>query len=134
MVGALSFPFHTIAMAVVAPASMRYQTVGDWQVKDTTLVVTVADTGEMRSNLLVGIHEAVEATIFLVNGGKEKDVDAFDHAWDEKRSPYEEAGNDPAASYHRAHVIATLVERHSRFTVLVGEGQEQGDDDGRIGG
>ena len=99
-----------IIINVVAPVAMRYQTVGDWQVYEHTLGVTVADSGNALTNLFVGLHEAIEAVLFLDRGGSEEAVDKFDMQWKNSRA-YDEAGDDPTAPYHREHVLATIIER-----------------------
>lgn len=98
-----------VSIQMVPPAEMRYQTVGDWQVKGNTLIVKVARSGDARTDMLVAIHELCEAFTFLENGGHELDVDRFDKGW--KSKVYNEAGDDPKAPYHEEHVLATIIER-----------------------
>src|SRR2546430_2513030 len=99
-----------ITITVVPPAEMRYATVGDWQRKADRIVVTVAQSGDSRSDLLVGLHEAIEAVLCDAHNVTEKDVDAFDFGW-KNDATYDEPGDDPAAPYHSEHVLATIIER-----------------------
>jgi hypothetical protein len=99
-----------VSIQMVPPGEMRYQTVGDWQVKGNVLTITVAKSGDSRSDMLVAIHELVEAFVFLQHGGKESAVDAFDKNW-KGEFYFDEAGDDPEAPYYNEHVLATIIER-----------------------
>jgi hypothetical protein len=103
----------------VPPADMRYDTVGDWQVVGGTLKITVADPpgAPATSGLLIAIHELVEAVLCLATGVTEEQVDAWDQTY---HGDYEdEPGADPAAPYHREHMMGELVERLVAFALFV---------------
>lgn len=87
--------------------SQRYPTVGDWQFLPGGLHVSVSDTHDRMSNLLVALHEVVEAILCEANGVEEKAVDEFDIKHPELLEP----GQDPKAPYHRQHMVAEMVER-----------------------
>jgi hypothetical protein len=99
-----------VQINIVPPSEMRYATVGDWQhhVKNgkQTLVITVADTGDSGSNMLVAIHELVEATLCDQNGVTEAQVDK----WDKDHADADEPGEVKGAPYFAEHHIATSVE------------------------
>lgn len=96
-----------IIIETVKHSEQRYATCGDWQYIGDELVVRVSDTGDVLSNVLVGIHELVEAVLCKANGIPESAVDFFD-----KTNPeLEEPGNSPEAPYHKQHVVAEIVER-----------------------
>ena len=93
--------------------NQRYETCGDWQFMPNGLHINVSDTGNRMSNLLVAIHEIVEAVLCEANGIKEKDVDAFDIEFEKNRTneSLDEPGDDVKAPYHKQHKIADVVER-----------------------
>ncbi len=102
-------PTLILQIEVIPHGEQRYNTVGDWQFFGGELVVKVSDTGDRHQNLLVGLHEVVEAFLCQARGVKESDVDAFDKTFE--RESVEEPGEDPQAPYHREHMAADVVER-----------------------
>jgi hypothetical protein len=94
--------------------NQRYETAGDWWFDgDGNLQITVSMTGDERHEVLIGLHEFVEAILCRANGVKEVDVTAFDVAFEEKRAigNIDEPGNDPNAPYFLEHQVATQVEK-----------------------
>jgi hypothetical protein len=91
----------------------RYETVGDWQIIDGEVVITVSDTGEWLYNALVALHELVEFLICHDRGITQEAVDKFDIDFESRRSAdnEDEPGDEPEAPYENAHSIATGVER-----------------------
>ena len=91
----------------------RYATTGDWQINNGHLHVSVSEMGDWRMNVLVGIHEAIEAVLCTANGITQQAVDKFDMAFEARRGPLslDEPGDDDRAPYYRQHQIATGVER-----------------------
>ena len=102
-----------LKVEVIDHRDQRYETCGDWQIDlDGTICVKVSDTGDRRSNLLVGIHETVEAMLCREHGVLEMDVDSFDINFDlSHKLDEEEPGEDPKAPYFKEHAIADVVER-----------------------
>ncbi len=104
-------------------SKMRYPTAGDWTIDpDHALVIVVADTGDWRYNLLIALHETVEAALCHHRGISEAAVTAFDKGHELQRriaaegmpaDPYvsAEPGDHPAAPYRREHFFATSIER-----------------------
>lgn len=93
-----AIPFH----------QMRYATAGDWLSDGAgAITIQVADLGDWRMNLLVGIHELVETALCDVRGIAEPDVKAFDKAHLDSDDP----GSLPDAPYHKEHVFAEAVEK-----------------------
>jgi len=69
---------------------------------------------DRRYELLVALHELVEALLCQQSGVSQERVDAFDKAYEAKRPLADkdsEPGDDPAAPYNRQHVIASVTER-----------------------
>ena len=100
----------------IAHADQRYDTVGDWQAQtDGSCHITVSKMSDPRYEILVAIHELVEATLCAERGIKQSQVDAFDKLFESERArglhnPNREPGADPRAPYNRQHMIATAVE------------------------
>jgi hypothetical protein len=97
---------NLVSISVVPHDSQRYDTCGDW-FGGENIIIRVSDTGDRRSNLLVALHEFVEAILCEAHGVAEEDVCAFDIAHPDLDEPGEAAD----APYHYEHVIAEVVER-----------------------
>ena len=98
-----------IVIQTVLHKAQRYPTAGDWQFSESDRVLTIAvsDTGDWRSNMLVAIHELVEAICCAAAGIDQAEVDAFDMAHPELDEP----GAHPDAPYHDQHSLAEGIER-----------------------
>ena len=96
-------------------ASMRYPTVGDWELTEPELLqISVAhELPDWRYKVLVGIHEAIEAILCKQRGITDDAVTAFDKAYEAEREAGDdsEPGDDPTAPYFHEHGFATQVER-----------------------
>ena len=107
------------SIEVIPHKYQRYDTAGDWKITDLPVQqgpafsVTVSAMSDWRYELLVGLHEMVEAALCKQRGVSGADVDRFDKAFEAKRLPgnEDEPGDDPAAPYHREHVFATTLEK-----------------------
>jgi hypothetical protein len=93
----------------------RYDTVGDWRFVNTAilgepgradLTVTVSEMNDWRYELLVGVHELIEAALCKQRGISGEAVDAFDKGFAKAGEP----GDDPACPYRREHFFATSIE------------------------
>lgn len=117
--------------------TQRYPTTGDWWFDDAGLQVRVSLMPDSRYELLVGIHEMIEAVLCQHAGIAEEKVSAFDklyedwreainehppgtHTNQELRQQFEcnctptnesEPGDDSHAPYYKQHQIATGIER-----------------------
>lgn len=117
--------------------AQRYDTAGDWIYDDNRVLhILVSETGDWRCNLLVGIHELVEAVLCIYRGIAQSRVDAFDQRFERARDVADsegesmfnfdgevvsidaEPGDHPRAPYAAQHCIATAVER--MLCVLLG--------------
>jgi hypothetical protein len=98
-----------ISIRTIPHTMQRYDTVGDWQYQQTdgALIIRVSDMNNWRYELLVGIHELVEATLCSIGGISQEAVDKFDLAYQGDGEP----GDEPNCPYHGPHQIATGVER-----------------------
>ena len=101
-------------MRVIPHAKQRYDTVGDWRfTRNGDLEITVSKLSDPRYETAIGIHELYEAIACKQAGISEKDVTAFDVAYELRRKPDDisEPGDDPKAPCHYQHVAATKLER-----------------------
>lgn len=103
-----------IVIETIPHAEQRYPTVGDWQFSpDGTLTIRVSAMSDWRHEVLVGLHETIEALLCKQAGVTEDAVDRFDMDYEEKRAEGDdsEPGDDPACPCYRQHQVATAMER-----------------------
>lgn len=100
-----------ISILTIPHNQHRYETVGDWVTDKTTgqVRIYVSQMGNWRYELLVAVHELVEAFLCLHDGVTEESVDKFDKEFTHNEE--QEPGDSPDAPYQRQHCIATGVER-----------------------
>lgn len=104
-------------MKIVEPAAMRYPTAGDWEwLPDGALKLTVPGYGTQEEGaLLILLHELVEAYLCRRDGISDEAVTKFDV----ENPLLEEPGDDPAAPYHRQHMIAMAIEKEAAIALSV---------------
>ena len=104
-----------IHIQVIPNSQMRPEVDGaDWFWDNKgDLQVRVAPMSCWRFEILLAIHEAVEAIMCKHNGVSQHQVDEFDQRYDlaHPHTDDSEAGDDPAAPYEREHCFATAIER-----------------------
>lgn len=102
-----------IHIEIIPRSSMRPEVDGaDWFFDSNgSLQVRVCPMTDWRYEVLLGIHEAVEAVMCKHNGVSPKEVDIFDQRFDQENTNDVEAGDDPMAPYEREHCFATAIER-----------------------
>lgn len=116
-----------IVIDVVPHASQRYDTCGDYQLKNgyfvntecTVLHITVSDTKDRREMLLIAIHELIEWALCQAKGITNEEIDRFDLQFEAGAQglAYEaglgkvEPGDQLDAPYYHQHQIATGIER-----------------------
>lgn len=86
----------------------RYDTVGDWRTWPKLTDVSVSSMSDRRYELLVAVHELIEAELCRHRGITEQAVTQFDIDY---AGDLDEPGADPRAPYHREHMFAMKVER-----------------------
>lgn len=98
---------------VVPHKCQRYETPGDWQILPNGVHISISDTGSKLSNLLIALHEVVEAILCEAGGIDQEAVDKFDMDYEANRTDESlaEPGDEPSAPYHRQHKVADIVER-----------------------
>jgi hypothetical protein len=97
-----------VSIKFIPQEDQRYDTCGDWTVNDGGLLtVLVSKMPDNRHELLVAVHELVEALACLATGVTQQAVDDFDMG---PGADLDEPGDCPAAPYHQQHVMATEIE------------------------
>lgn len=103
-------PNSLFTVKVVPPEQMRYASCDDYtEQPDGSVLFTIADTGSLRSNLLVLVHALVEYALVE----KAKIPLSLVDAWDMTRPDDDdtEPGDDPQSPYHKQHMLASAFER-----------------------
>lgn len=103
-----------ITIETIPHETQRYPTVGDWLFEPNgDLTIKVSELGDWRYNSLVALHELVEVLKCKHDGVGQKEVDAFDIAFEINRKPDDdsEPGDSPDAPYKKQHCLATGIER-----------------------
>lgn len=110
-----------VVIEVIPHNEQRYDTLGDWQVKEGEVVIKVSDVGNWLYSWLVAVHELVEVMLCLKDGVRQVDVDRFDIEYEKQGQATGlapcgcrytgEPGSDKHAPYHEQHKVAEAVER-----------------------
>jgi hypothetical protein len=102
-----------VMIKIVPRHEMRPNVDGaDWYFDEQgNLQVRINPLSDWRMEMLLGVHEAVEAVMCKHNGVTVASVDAFDIEYDKTHSTDLNAGDDPAAPYSHEHCLATAIER-----------------------
>ena len=102
-----------IHIKVVPRSKMRKIVSGaDWfWDKRGNLQVRIEPMSDWRYEVLLCLHEAIEAVLCKHNGVSQTSVDEFDVEYDKHHATDCNAGDDPKAPYRREHCLATACER-----------------------
>lgn len=97
-----------VLIETVSHGYQRYDTCGDWYLdpETGTMHIKVSRLGNWKEELLVAVHELIEASLCEARGISEEEVTRFDMAYKGN-----EPGNSIRAPYHKEHVFATQVEK-----------------------
>ena len=99
---------NRIVVEFIPQEQQRYDKCGDWTVDDDgTLSVLVSKMPDNRHELLVAVHELVEALACNATGVTQQAVDDFDMG---PGADLDEPGESLAAPYHHQHQAATEIE------------------------
>ena len=96
----------------------RYNTIGDWYTDRISgdVKIFVSNLANWRYELLIAVHELVEAFQCMHNGVAEEAVTKFDKQFVERDS---EPGDSLQAPYAKQHCLATGIERVLAFALDV---------------
>jgi hypothetical protein len=103
-----------ITIKTIPHRNQRYDTVGDWYFDGKgNLTILVSEMKCRRYEILVGLHEWIEAELCRERGIDEAEVTTFDLAFEGRRAlgNTDEPGDDKMAPYYNEHQFATCVER-----------------------
>lgn len=96
-----------ITITTIPHKDQLYETTGNWWFDDDmNLIIQISDMGNVQSEFLIAVHEAIEAMICLDRGIFEEEVSEFDIAHPELEDP----GDDSRAPYHKEHNVAVAIE------------------------
>jgi hypothetical protein len=101
-------PHLTASIETIPHSSQRYDTAGDWSLQDGNIVVKVSQLSRRDYELLVALHELVEAYLCQRDGISQKAVDAWDTG---PGKDEDEPGDDPKSLYFHQHRVASKIER-----------------------
>lgn len=99
----------SIQIFVIPHQNQRYDTTGDWNIikGEDILIIRVSDTGFWFHNMLIALHEFVEAVLCTFTGISPQMVDSFDLSHKSLTDP----GAASEAPYHQEHMAADAIER-----------------------
>lgn len=96
-----------ITIQVIPTADQRYATLGDYWWEGEELQIRVSEMPDWREQILIAVHELIEATLCEDRGIEEPDIMAFDTEHPECSDP----GAHPDAPYRAEHFFAENIER-----------------------
>lgn len=99
-----------IIINFIDPSNQKYDTLGDYTLKDDILTISVSKSKNDKFDHMVALHELVEAILAYHNDINFKVIDEFDMQF-EKAGCIGEPGDDIGAPYFHEHHIADVVER-----------------------
>lgn len=105
-----------IVIETIKHKDQRYPTCGDWKWDGNDLHISVSEMRDSRHELLVAVHELVEAILCREQGVTEQSVTDFDVEFEKQRKKSitmstQEPGDNRFAPYRNQHSVATGVER-----------------------
>lgn len=96
----------SIFIKTIPHNEQRYNTTGDYETKEGVTEIRVSDMGNEDQEFLIAMHELVESYLCKKTGITDAQIDEFDFSF-----TGDFPGDDPAAPYHREHVVATEIEK-----------------------
>lgn len=106
-----------VTIKTIPHEAQRYPTTGDWYSRGSASdVIAISDMQSWESELLVAIHELFEMYLCRRDHIEQKDVDAFDIAFEklrEKGLVEGQPGAQANAPYRRQHELAEKLERYA---------------------
>lgn len=95
-------------ISIRSTRTMRYFTLGDWVISPTGYIsIEVSEEMTEKTQLLVAVHELVEAILCRARGITTAQVDDWDVG---PGLELDEPGDHPDAPYHREHKFAMIIE------------------------
>ncbi len=102
-----------IIIKVIPESEQRVEVSGaDWFWDEKgDLQVRVSPMSDWRREVLLAVHETVEAIMCKQNGVTQQSVDKFDEEFYKTHTDDIDAGDESGAPYEHEHCIATAIER-----------------------
>lgn len=102
-----------VTITTIPHETHRYPTVGDYWFDRDDVHIVVSDMNNPDYELLVAVHELVEAWLTRKRRISEERITEFDIQFEAKRpeNDVSEPGDEPDAPYRDEHCIATGIER-----------------------
>lgn len=104
-----------IIIETIPDKVQRYNTVGDYYFDEAgNRLIMVSDLANWKYELLIAVHELVEASLCKDRGITDAAIDEFDFAFEEARTVNKkttEPGDEPDAPYFEEHQFASKVEK-----------------------
>lgn len=126
------FCWNFVDLKVIPGSQQRYATVGDWWFDENAWHFRISEQPDRRYVWLLFVHEFTEAALCRLMKVDQREVDAFDTAYEERRKGsavaipgktnpvlFDEPGDDPASPYHYEHVVATWAEHLAAIVLFV---------------
>lgn len=102
-----------ISIQFIPHSQQLYDTPGDWQaVEDVELSIQISQLPQ-QFELLLAIHELVEAWLCYFDHVTTQAVDSWDMGTKWAERGFAEPGDDPLAPYHAQHLKALEIEWHA---------------------
>lgn len=96
-----------VRIEALPPEDLRYSTEGDWQITPTgEFVIQVTANMPQQEQLLLALHELIEAMLCQARGITQQAVDRFDFAFKGEGEP----GDAVNAPYRLEHRFAALID------------------------
>jgi hypothetical protein len=108
-------PFLNYGVRVTSIDNIRNNGIGDWRYTPHQILAYTADTGDADSNLLIIIHELIEARLCQKHGVLPEVVDKFD----EHNQNADEPGDLVGCPYRSQHRAAMAVEEYAALMLGV---------------
>ena len=102
-----------IEIKTIADKKQRYNTVGDYWDKNGKSFFRVSDMNNWKYEILIALHEIVEAYLCKSRSISENSISKFDEQYEKNRKYgiLDEPGNNPNAPYYKEHQFATKIEK-----------------------
>jgi hypothetical protein len=102
-----------IEIKTIPDKKQRYNTVGDYWEQNGKELVRISDMQNWKYEILIAVHEILEASLCKARGIHEKVISNFDKKYEKKRKYriLDEPGNDLSAPYYKEHQFALKIEK-----------------------
>lgn len=106
-----------IRIKIIPHEEQKYPTPADWRYEERgILFIKISDMANEKYEMLLAIHEMIEAMLCRFRAISEQSVTNFDIKFESEREQglhklEDEPGHDPRAPYRKEHIFAEQIER-----------------------